>query len=44
MRLQSDIERAKENNRLIGLIENYHQEKINSFCDQYEEHLKPKTI
>lgn len=31
MKLREDIEKAKENNRLIGLIENYHQNKINAF-------------
>jgi hypothetical protein len=38
-KLKSDIERARENNRLILLIEDYHQHKINGFFDQLEQHL-----
>ncbi len=42
MKLREDIEKAKENNRLIGLIEDYHQNKINAFFSQLESCLRQR--
>lgn len=39
IRLQSDIEKAKQNNKLIEVIEDYHQNKINGFFDHLENYL-----
>ena len=39
MKLREDIEKTKENNALIKLIEDYHETKINGFFQQLEKYL-----
>lgn len=42
MKMKGDIEKARENSRLIKLIENYHENKINGFFEQLESYLHKK--
>ena len=39
IKLKQDIQKAQHNNKLIRLIEDFHENKINSFFDQLEKHL-----